>query len=242
MVRHKLPYGLIVSCQAYEGEPLFGAEIMAAMARAAVAGGAVGIRANGPADIAAIRRVTALPIVGLSKVWTSASPVYITPTRAAADAIVAAGCDWVALDATSRPRPDGELLADLIDHIQRDLDRPVLADVASLEDAQAAQALGVDAVSTTLAGCVPGGRPADVGPDLALLADLVAHCTLPVVAEGRFQTPEQVARAFALGAQAVVVGAAITRPETITRRFVEALPGSKNDEAVERPGPSRGAA
>ena len=51
----RLRGGLIVSCQALPAEPLFGAEIMARMAAAAAEGGAVGIRAGSPPDIAAIR-------------------------------------------------------------------------------------------------------------------------------------------------------------------------------------------
>lgn len=224
MSRTQLRSGLIVSCQAFEGEPLFGPAHMTAMARAAIEGGAVGLRANGPDDIAAIRQVTTLPLIGLYKVRSATSAVYITPTRSAAAAVVAAGCDVVALDATSRSRPNGETLADLIATIRADLHCAVMADAASLEDALMAEALGADYVGTTLAGYVPGGRVAGDGPDLALLADLVKHCQRPVIAEGRYTTPEQVAEAFACGAYAVVVGGAITRPQDITRRFVSAVP------------------
>ncbi len=224
MSRTPLTSGLIVSCQAFEGEPLFGPAYMAAMARAAIEGGAVGLRANGPDDVAAIRQVTTLPVIGLYKVRSATSAVYITPTRSAAAAVVASGCDVVALDATSRPRPDGESLADLIATIHTDLQCAVMADTASLEDGLAAEALGADYIGTTLAGYVPGGRPAGDGPDLALLADLVKHCRRPVIAEGRYTTPEHVAEAFARGAFAVVVGGAITRPQDITRRFVKAVP------------------
>lgn len=219
-----LKRGLIVSCQAYEGDPLFGSHIMAAMARAAEVGGAAGIRANSPADIAAIRAITSLPLIGLHKLYDSASPVYITPTRESAAAIVEAGCDVVALDATDRARPGGLTLAEQIRYVHDELHRPVLADVSCLDDALAAEALGADYLSTTLAGYVPGGRPATDGPDLALVADLVGRCRRPVVAEGRFQSPAEVAEAFALGAFAVVVGGAITRPEAITRRLVAAVP------------------
>ncbi len=219
-----LKRGLIVSCQAYEGDPLFGAHIMAAMARAAVVGGAVGIRANSPADIAAIRAITSLPLIGLHKLYDPVSPVYITPTREAAASIVQAGCDVVALDATDRARPGGLTLAEHIRYVRDELHRPVLADVSCLEDAVMAEAYGADYLSTTLAGYVPGGRASTDGPDLALVAELVARCRRPVLAEGRFRTPDDVAQAFALGAHAVVVGGAITRPEDITRRLVAAVP------------------
>ena len=51
----KLNRGLIVSCQAVKGEPLYGLGIMGYLARAAVEGGAVGIRANYVSDIADIK-------------------------------------------------------------------------------------------------------------------------------------------------------------------------------------------
>jgi N-acylglucosamine-6-phosphate 2-epimerase len=219
-----LPQGLIVSCQAYAGEPLFGAPIMTAMARAALEGGAVGIRANSPDDIAAIRAITDVPIIGLHKIHSDDSPVYITPHRAAAFGIVEAGCDIVAIDATPRPRPGGETLKDLVHYIHTVLDRPIMADVSCLEDATLAEQLEVDILSTTLSGYTEHGRPAQDGPDLELLELLIEHCKLPVVAEGRFRYPAQVAQAFALGAHAVVVGAAITRPQDITRRFMKAVP------------------
>jgi N-acylglucosamine-6-phosphate 2-epimerase len=215
---------LIVSCQAYEGEPLFGAAIMAAMARAAVEGGAAGIRANSPSDIEAIRRITTLPIIGLFKVHRDDSPVYITPDRQAAAAVARAGSDIIAVDATGRPRSGGITLAALIDYIHTVLQKPVMADVSCVADAELAAELGAEVLSTTLSGYTEHGRPAMDGPDLELLATLVERHTLPVVAEGRYHEPWQVARAFELGAHAVVVGSAITRPQDITRRFARAVP------------------
>ena len=106
-LRAPLRRGLIVSCQAYAGEPFFGPPHMVEMARAAILGGAVGLRLNGPADIAAVRAVTDLPIIGLYKIPQPGSDVHITPDCAAARAIAAAGCDLVAVDATPRPRPGG---------------------------------------------------------------------------------------------------------------------------------------
>lgn len=196
---------------------------MAAMARAAIEGGAVGIRANSPADITAIRRITSLPLIGLWKQHTAEIDVYITPTKEAARQIVAAGCDIVAIDATARPRPDGEQLADLVAYIHQELGRPVMADISCLDDALAAEALGVDIISTTLAGYTKHGRPALPGPDFELVAQLAAHCHTPIVAEGRFREPAQARQAIELGATAVVVGSAITRPEFITHRFAAAL-------------------
>lgn len=219
----EIPHGLIVSCQAYEGEPMFGAHIMAAMARAAEEGGAVAIRANSPADIAAIRKAVRLPIIGLWKVHTPGSDVYITPDAGAAQAIADAGSDILAIDATPRPRQNGATLNALIPHIRNVLGKPVMADCSCLDDALAAEALGADYIGTTLAGYTAHGRPMTDGPDLDFVRELAGRVNRPIIAEGRFHLPEQIRCALALGAHAVCVGGAITRPEEITKRFVSAV-------------------
>jgi N-acylglucosamine-6-phosphate 2-epimerase len=214
---------LVVSCQAREDNPLHGAAFMRAMALAAVQGGAAGIRAEGAADIAAIRAAVDVPVIGLRKRWLAGFDVYITPGFADAAAIVAAGCDVVALDATGGTR-DGEPVGALIARVKAELGVAVMADIATVEEGLAAASMGADYVGTTLAGYTPA-RAATDGPDLELLAALAARCPVPVIAEGRFETPGQVARAFELGAFAVVVGTAITNPREITRRFAAAAPG-----------------
>ena len=227
----QFPKGLIVSCQAYEGDPLFGAHIMAALARAAEEGGAVGIRANSPPDIAAIRQVTRLPIVGLYKVHSPNSEVYITPDLQSAQAIAAAGSDMLAIDATPRPRQNGTTLEQLVRFIHDELGKPIMADVSCIEDALLAESLGVEVISTTMAGYTAHGRPKLPGPDLEFLAEVIGRVKVPVVAEGRFHEPAQAAQAFALGAHAVVVGSAITRPEDITRRFVNQISNVRHQKS-----------
>ncbi len=211
---------LIVSCQALEDEPLHGAEIMARMALAVWQGGAAAIRANGPADIAAIRSAVPLPLIGIYK--DGVEGVYITPTFEHARAVSAAGADVIALDCTKRARPDGDTVPHLIDRIHAELDKPVLADISTLEEALAAEAAGADCVSSTLSGYTDYS-PALEGPDFELLQSMCAQLHVPVVAEGRFHTPQQVREAIAIGAHAVVVGGAITRPNQITERFVSQL-------------------
>jgi len=218
----RLEGGLIVSCQALTDEPLHGAHIMAAMARAAAAGGGVGIRANGPEDIAAIRQAVELPIIGLWKDDLPGFSVRITPTIEHARRLAAAGADIIAIDATARPHPDGLLLPERIAAIHRDTNRPVLADVATLEEGLAAQQAGADLVAPTLSGYTEYS-PAREEPDFGLIQQLAAQLSVPVIAEGRIATPEQAARALALGAFAVVVGGAITRPQQITARFVAGI-------------------
>lgn len=214
---------LVVSCQAREDNPLHGAVHMRAMALAAAQGGAGGIRAEGCADISAIRAALELPIIGLRKRWSDRYAVYITPGFADAAEVAGAGADVVAIDATPLSR-DGEAVADLIRRIKAELGCAVMADVSTLEEGLAAAAWGADYIGTTLAGYTPHSTAA-AGPDLALVAALAAVCKVPVIAEGRFETPQQVARAFELGAFAVVVGTAITNPREITRRFAAAAPG-----------------
>lgn len=211
---------LIVSCQALEGEPLHGAAVMAKMALAAKIGGAAAIRANGPEDIAAIKGMVDLPVIGLYK--QGESGVYITPTFEAAAEIAAAGADVIALDCTDRPRPDGASIGDLLARIGGELGVPTFADVSALEEARTAAEAGVAMAAPTLAGYTEGS-PAQAGPDFELLARMIESLSIPVIAEGRIQSPGQARRALDMGAWAVVVGSAITRPRTIAARFVEAL-------------------
>ncbi len=212
---------LIVSCQARADNPLYGPQFMAAMALAAEQGGAKAIRANGVEDVRAIRAVTTLPIIGINKRWMEGYEVYITPDFASAQAVAEAGADVIGLDATMRLRPQ-ESLDELITRIHG-LGKPVFADVSTLEEGLAAAELGVDIVATTLAGYTPYSSKTE-GPDFELLRQLIEALDVPIVAEGRFWTPEAVAQAFDLGASAVVVGTAITNPREITRRFVQGVP------------------
>lgn len=222
-----------MSCQARPGNPLHGPEPMALMARAAVQGGAAGIRADGAADVASIRAAVEVPIIGIAKAGDRAG-VYITPTVQAASAVVRAGADLVATDGTVRPRPDGRTLAEHVAAIHDELAVPVMADVDSVEAGLAARDAGADVVATTLSGytdgsggAVPEGTVPEGGaggPDLELLAALAGKLDCAVVAEGRYVTPDQVGAAFAAGATAVVVGTAITNPAAITRRFAAAVP------------------
>jgi len=217
----RLRGGLVVSCQALPGEALHGAHHMTAMARAAIAGGAVAIRANGPDDIAAIRAAVDVPIVGLEKDDTGAHPVRITPTVAHALRIAAAGADIIALDATADAGSE-EHLRRLIADVHAATGRPVLADVSTLEEALAAVRAGADLVATTLSGYTDRSPVTD-GPDLELVAACAAAVGVPVLAEGRYRTGPEVAAARVQGAWAVVVGGSVTRPAEISARLVAAL-------------------
>lgn len=211
---------LIVSCQALPDEPLHGAHIMAQMAVAVSIGGAAAIRANGPDDIRAIREAVNLPIIGLYK--DGDTGVYITPTFRHAQEISEAGADAIALDATARPRPDGSTINELFKQIHTQLGKPIIADVSTLEEGIAAEAAGAEFVASTLSGYTDYS-PQESGPDVKLIAALAKNLSVPVIAEGKIHTPEDALRAFEAGAFSVVVGSAITRPRTITARFVDAI-------------------
>jgi N-acylglucosamine-6-phosphate 2-epimerase len=219
---HQVRGRLIVSCQALAHEPLHGAAIMARMALAAAQGGAAAIRANTPVDIAAINGAVDLPIVGLYKVDVPGYEVYITPRLEDARAVAAAGAAVIAIDATQRPRPEYASLADYIAAIHAAANLPVMADISTFDEGVAAEAAGADIVSTTMSGYT-SYSPAQAGPDLDLVRRLASVLTIPLVAEGRYHAPDQVVQAIAAGAIAVVVGGAITRPQEITQRFVNAL-------------------
>ena len=222
----RLRGGLIVSCQARPASPLYGPRFMAAFGRAASLAGAVGVRVAGPRDVRALRRALDLPIIGISKQREAAWPVYITPTLQAARSLIRAGADIVALDATHRPRRGGRTPEDLIAAVHGDLGCAVMADIDSIEEGLAAANAGADLLATTLAGYTDA-RPATDGPDLALVRELAARVSVPVVCEGRLRDPDDVRAAFAAGAFAVVVGTAITNPVAIAERFVRATPRAR---------------
>ena len=212
--------GLVVSCQALEDEPLHSAEIMARMAEAAMIGGAVGIRCNGVEDTKAIRAKVDLPVIGLWKVGREG--VYITPTADHALSIIDAGADMVALDATKvRANLESDVLA-----IHK-VGGLVMADISTYEEGLMAADVGVDCISTTLSGYTEWS-PQQEAPDFDLVNRLSNRLSIPVIAEGRINTPELLEEAFAVGAFAVVVGSAITRPQWITSNFIRRLPVKRN--------------
>lgn len=215
----RLAGGLVVSCQAYPGEPMRDPRTMAQIARAAVIGGAAGIRLQGLDDIREAADLD-VPVIGLWK--DGKDGVFITPTLAHARAVADAGADIVAIDGTRRPRPDGLTLAETIAGLRDTHDVLVMADCGSLDDALAAEAAGADILGTTLSGYT-GERPKTAGPDLELIARVRAACTAPIMAEGRIHSPADARAAREAGADAVCVGTAITHPATITSWFVAAL-------------------
>ncbi|MFC4638269.1 N-acetylmannosamine-6-phosphate 2-epimerase [Deinococcus hohokamensis] len=219
-VLEQLYGGLVVSCQANADSPLRDPFIISRLALAAQQGGAAGLRIQGFEDVRAVRAVTPLPLIGLTKTSREDTEVYITPTVAEAAQLAELGADIVAMDATRRPRP--EPLEQLIMAVHA-AGALVMADISTLDEAHSALQLGADIVSTTLSGYT-SYSPASSTPDWALMQAL-AEAGLPFVAEGRLNTPADAAHAYRCGAAFVVVGSAITRPDVVTRWFTEALRG-----------------
>lgn len=213
---------LVVSAQAYPGEPMRDPRTMAQVAQSAVLGGAAAVRVQGLADIQHARSAVEVPVIGLFK--DGHEGVFITPTLHHALAVAQAGAHIVALDGTRRDRPDGRSLRETIAVIHEKTGAMVMADCGSLDDALAAVDAGADVLGTTLAGYTVE-RPKTDGPDLELIEQIAAEDTgRMLIAEGRIHTPAQAASALSAGADSVVVGTAITHPTSITSWFVDALP------------------
>ena len=212
---------LIVSCQASEGDPLDDLDTLTRIATSVLRGGAGGLRAEGVSRIAAFRMLTKLPIIGLIKTFDPNGDVHITPDFRSAKDISDAGADIIALDCTARRLTAAEPWPQLIPRVHAELNRPVLADIASLEDALAAERAGADAVATTLYGYT-AETAGQHNVSWPLVQSILTQLTIPVLIEGHITLPDEVSRGLQLGATAVVVGSAITRPESITARFAKA--------------------
>lgn len=216
--------GLIVSCQAAPGSPLAKPEIIAALAETAEQNGAVGLRIDSPENIRAVKDRVRIPVLGIYKVVTDSSDVYITPTLAAAEQIIDAGSDVIAMDGTGRPRPNGEKFQEIVSRIREIHNCPIMADVAEFDEGmRAAEVAGVDILSTTLSGYTLATKHLS-SPDFGLLENLARSTSIPVVCEGRLRHPDEVRRAFDCGAFAVVVGGAITGVDQLVQLFVGATP------------------
>lgn len=231
-ILERLRGGLIVSVQPVRGGPLDRPDIVRALALAAIAGGAAGVRIEGLRDLAAVRTATDRPIIGLIKRDLRGLGVRITPFADDVRALAYGGADIVAVDATARERP--EPLGDLVGAVHAS-GRIAMADLAEPVEAQAAAALGFDVLGSTLAGYT-GSEPAPDAPDLELIAALHALGRF-TIAEGNVRTPAHAAAARAAGADAVCVGSAITRPEHVTAWFVAAL-GAAGTATAPRPAPA----
>lgn len=212
--------GLIVSCQALEDEPLHSSYIMGRMAKAALVGGAIGIRANSPEDCEEIKRTVDLPIIAIYKKVYGNCSAFITPTIEEVKKLLPTNPEIIAVDATARPRPDGKSLVEFLKEIRKIYDGLIMADISDFREGIYAEKIGFDIVSTTLSGYTDYtlDRPR---PDIELIKDLRREINIPIIGEGNIETPIQAAEYLKAGAWAIVVGGAITRPQLITKKFVD---------------------
>lgn len=221
---NRLKGKVVVSVQAMPSEPLYLEKCMVAMMKSVIKGGAGGLRVAGARDVRNAKHLFDVPVIGLTKPdvipanWQEI--VYITPTVKEVIELVEAGADIIAFDGTMRERPEGAKLEDLIKYVKINK-RISMADISTLEEGINAEKLGANILSTTLSGYTQDSQNRGDGPDFELLKQLVENTNLPVVLEGRIWEPEEVEKAFELGAHCVVIGSAITRPQLITKRFVQ---------------------
>ncbi len=216
---------VVVSSQAMPDEPFYDENCMMAMMQSVINGGAAGLRVAGKRDV--VNATTfGVPVIGLTKPdklpenWRSV--VYITTGVKEVKELIEAGADIIAFDGTSRPRPDGSSVEQLIQLIHF-AGRLAMADISTYEEGLNCANLGADIISTTLAGYTDESGIAGETPDFELLEKLVKSVSKPVFLEGRVWNPEEVKKAFELGAHSVVIGSAITRPHLITKRFTEGI-------------------
>lgn len=220
--------GLIVSCQAVKGEPLYGLNIMHHFARAAVLGGAKGIRANYSEDIKAIKKEVDVPVIGIIKAVYENSDVYITPTLKEVKELLETGCEVIALDATKRARPNGETLESLVKYIRENAPEvEIMADCSDFEEAKQADSLGFDYIGSTMRGYTEYTKGISI-PDYDFLKKMKAELHAKIIAEGGIWDTAQLEKVLECKPYAVVIGSAITRPKDITMHFADVFDKKEN--------------
>jgi len=225
-VLNQLKGKVIISVQAMPSEPLYDEVCINALIKSVVNGGASGLRVAGERDVRNAKRLTSVPVIGITKPEKIPANykelVYITPSTKDAKKLIDAGADIIAFDATPRDRGVNENLSQIIDFIHSE-NRLAMADISTFEEGIMNANLGADILSTTLSGYTTYSETNSTEPDFELVAKLANAVDIPVILEGRVWTPEEVKKAFDCGAHSVVIGSAVTRPQLITRRFIKAL-------------------
>lgn len=219
----KLKHGLIVSCQAEDASPFNSPEGVTMFAKSAIAGGAVGIRSEGFEKTKMILKTVDVPVIGLIKSSFDDGSVKITGSFSDVDDLSFIGCPIIAVDGTFRKR-EGLTGPEFIHRIKSEFNAFIMADIAKEMEALECEQAGADLISTTLNGYTPETIKDKIhSPNFDLVKSLVKIIKKPVIAEGRINSPEAAKKIIELGAYAVVVGTAITRPHIITSWFVDAI-------------------
>ena len=217
---------IVVSCQATPGEPLYDPQrsVMPLMARAAKLAGAKMIRTSSVRDIVGIKEETGLPVIGLIKREYPGYTGRITMTMREVDECMEALSDIVSIDCTDTVRGDGLTAPQFLKKVREKYPNIIImADCATLDEAVAAYEAGADLVGSTMNGYTAATAHCKGDPNYELVRQMVEKLPCPVIAEGRVHTPEQAKKMLEIGAWAVVVGGAITRPLEIAQRFFAAV-------------------
>ena len=207
--------GIIVSCQAEEGSSFNNTKSIVSFSKEAVRGGAIGLRIRGFENIKHVMSKINVPIIGLTKSkFKKSGYVLITGTLSDALELERTGANYIATDATGR---NG---LNVIKEMKNQLKIDIIGDLSDIIQAEKAIDSGCEILTTALSGYTETHQCKYYDPpDFFLLKELVKNFNIPVLAEGRYWTLEHVKKAFDIGAYAVVIGSAITRPHLITHRF-----------------------
>ena len=219
----KLKHGLIVSCQAEGDSPFNSPEGVTMFAKAAIAGGAVGIRSEGIEKTKMILNTLDVPVIGLIKSQFDDGSVKITGSFSDVDDLSSIRCPIIAVDGTFRKR-DGLTGPEFIHRIKSEIDALIMADIAKDDEAIECEKAGADFISTTLNGYTPETlKDKTHSPNFKLVKSFIKKIKKPLIAEGRINNPADAKKMIDLGAFAVVVGTAITRPHIVTSWYVDAI-------------------
>lgn len=225
-ILQKLKGKLIVSCQAYEDNPLFGTHNMVTLTKCVLAGGAQGIRACWPDTIKSIKAISKVPLIGINKIMPDDyvdiyDSIFITPTYESAVEVIEAGCDIVAIDGTLRGRNEKELY-EMVHKLKSNYPNIILmADLATLAEGIYCAKIGFDILSSTLSGYTRETVNKISGPDIALIHALKTHTNCLINGEGRIWDLAQLNNVWKAGADMVTIGSAITNPMKTTAYLIE---------------------
>ena len=227
-ILNKINHSIIISLQAMPNEPLYDENCIIQMARSLVELANVKtLRLAGARDIKNIKKLYPdVTIIGITKPERIPDNykelVYITPNVSDCKKLIDAGADIIATDATLRKRPNNEKLEDLVDFV-KSTDRLLMADIATFNEAKNSYNLVFDSVSTTLSGYKIETQNKTDETDYSHVKSIKENLDIFTILEGKIWEKSQANLAFKSGANSVVIGSAVTRPQLIAKRFMSVL-------------------